>query len=154
MSSNNDSTSEIIFVKSEKVEDSLVKRKTAAAPTLQGKKVKKIYIEPCVSYLNYIVFHLPRNLLPKRFIPTCHHCEKVGHIWPNCFKLKLHVHKNKNSHSRKEPLGLCRMMMGGLTRLDKFENIHVFTPSFRKVWVRKDYTIQPLRGSGNDLTLI
>jgi hypothetical protein len=41
LSSNNDSTSEIIFVKFEKIEDSLVKRKTAAASTSQGKKVKK-----------------------------------------------------------------------------------------------------------------
>jgi hypothetical protein len=46
------------------------------------------------------------------------------------------------------------MMMGGLSRLDKFENVHVSTPSFRKVWVRNDYTIQTLRGSGSDLTLI
>jgi hypothetical protein len=46
------------------------------------------------------------------------------------------------------------MMMGGLSRLDKFGNVHVSTPSFRKVWVRNDYTIQTLRGSGSDLTLI
>jgi hypothetical protein len=50
LSSNNDFTFEIIFVKSEKVKDSLVKRKTTDAPTSQGKKVKKIYIEPCISY--------------------------------------------------------------------------------------------------------
>jgi hypothetical protein len=93
LSSNNDPTFEIIFVKSEKVEDSLVKRKTAAALTSQGKKVKKIYIEPSISYPKYRVVHPPRNLPPKRFIPTCHHCGKVGHIRPNCFKLKPHVHK-------------------------------------------------------------
>jgi hypothetical protein len=29
------------------------------------------------------------------------------------------------------------MMMGGLSKLVKFENVHVSTP--RKVWVRKDY---------------
>jgi hypothetical protein len=64
------------------------------------------------------------------------------------------MHKNKNSLSRKEPLGLCTMMTGGLSSLDKFENVHVSIPSFKKVWVMKDYTIQPLRGSGSDLTLI
>jgi hypothetical protein len=64
------------------------------------------------------------------------------------------VHKNKNSRPRKEPLGFCTMMMGGLSSLAKFKNVHVSTPSFKKVWVRKDYTIQPLRGSGSDHTLI
>jgi hypothetical protein len=103
LSSNNDSTSEIIFVKFEKIEDSLVKRKTAAASTSQGKKVKKNYIEPCLSYPKYRVVHPPRNLPLKRFIPTYHRRGKVGHIRPNCFKLKPHEHKNKNSYSRKEP---------------------------------------------------
>jgi hypothetical protein len=37
--------------------------------------------------------------------------------------------KNKNSHFEKEPLGLCTMMMGGLSRLDKFENVHVSSGS-------------------------
>jgi hypothetical protein len=46
------------------------------------------------------------------------------------------------------------MMIKGLSRLDKNENVHVSTSSFKKVWVRKDYTIQPLKGSGSDLTLI
>ena len=64
LSSKNDSSSEIIFVKPKKVEDYLVKRKTAAAPTSQGKKVKKIYIEPCVSYPKCRVVHPPRNLPP------------------------------------------------------------------------------------------
>ena len=106
----------------------MVKKKIAAASTSQGKKVKKIYIEPCVSYPKYRFVHPPRNLPPKRFIPTCHHCEKVGNIQPKGFKLNPHVHKTKNYFSRKEPLGLCTMMMGGLFRINKFKNVsHLYT---------------------------
>jgi hypothetical protein len=25
-----------------------------------------------------------------KFVPTCHNCGKIGHIWPNCYLLKFH----------------------------------------------------------------
>jgi hypothetical protein len=25
-----------------------------------------------------------------KFVPTCHNCGKIGHIWPNCYLLKSH----------------------------------------------------------------
>ena len=137
----NDSIFKIMFVKLEKVEDSLVERNKAAAPTSQCKKGTKIHIEPCVFYPKNRVVHPPRNLSPQRFIPTCHYCNKIGHIRPNCFKLKPCKHKKKISYSKKEPLGLCTVMIEGLSRLDKIENIHISTPPFKKVWVKKDYTI-------------
>jgi hypothetical protein len=73
------------------------KENQAATSTLQGKKGKKIYIEPHASYPKPRVVHPPRKLPSQRFVPTCHHCGKVGHIRPHCFNLKPHVQKNKNS---------------------------------------------------------
>jgi hypothetical protein len=45
-----------------------------------------------------------------KFIPTCHHCGKVGHIRPNCFKMKPCEYKNDSSYSRNSYEGLCNMM--------------------------------------------
>ena len=45
------------------------------------------------------------------------------------------------------------MMKGVLSRLDEFEKVHKPRPKITLVWVRKDETIHPLRGSGNELTL-
>ena len=30
---------------------------------------------------------IPQNQSKVKFIPTCHHCGKIGHIRPNCFRL-------------------------------------------------------------------
>jgi hypothetical protein len=97
--------------------------------------------------------HPPRKLPSQRFVPTCHHCGKVGHIRPHCFNLKTHVQKNKNSVPRIDCESLVTMMKGVLSRLDQFEKVHKPRPKFTQVWVRKDDTIHPLRGSGNELTL-
>jgi hypothetical protein len=45
------------------------------------------------------------------------------------------------------------MMKGVLFRLDEFVKGHKPRPKITQVWVRKDETIHPLRGSGNELTL-
>jgi hypothetical protein len=97
--------------------------------------------------------HPHRKLHSQRFVPTCHHCGKVGHIRPHCFNLKPHVHINENSYSRKESEGLVLMMREVLSRLAKFEQNHKSRPNISQVWVQKDDTIHPLRGSGGDLTL-
>jgi hypothetical protein len=36
-----------------------------------------------------------------KFVPTCHNCEKVGHIRPNCFLLKTHKSWIKQDAPRK-----------------------------------------------------
>ena len=126
------------------------KENQAVASTLQG---KKIYIESHASYPKPRVMHPPRKLSSQRFVPTCHHCGKVGHIRPHCFNLKSQLQKNKNSISRKDCEGLVMMMKGVLFRLNQFEKVHKPRPKITQVWVRNDETIHPLRGSGNELTL-
>jgi regulator of replication initiation timing len=152
-SSNRAPTSKIVFVKPVKVEESSGEGKSAVSPTWQGKKGKKNSFVPNASVPKPKVAHPPRKLHSQRFVPTCHHCGKVGHIRPHCFNLKPHMQKNKNSVSRKDCEGLVTMMKGVLSRLDKFEKVHKPRPKITQVWVRKDDTIHPLRVSGNELTL-
>jgi hypothetical protein len=155
-SSNRAPTSKIVFVKPVKVEESSGEGKPAVSPIRQGKKGKKgkkNSFVPNASLPKPKVLHPHRKLPSQRFVPTCHHCGKVGHIRPHCFNLKPHVQKNKNSVSRKDCEGLVTMMKGVLSRLDQFENVHIPRPKITQVWVRKDDTIHPLRGSGNELTL-
>jgi hypothetical protein len=42
------------------------------------------------------------------------------------------------------------MIKGVLSRLDHFEKVHKPRPKITQVWVRKNDTIHPLRGSGNE----
>jgi hypothetical protein len=63
------------------------------------------------------------------------------------------VHINENSYSRKESEGLVIMLREVLSRLDQFEKVHKPRHKITQVWVRKDETIYPLRGSGNEFTL-
>ena len=91
LSSNCASTSEIVFVKPVKVEESSSEGKPAVDPTHQGKKSKKTFIMPHASYPKPRVVHPPRKLHSQRFVPTCHHCGKVGRIRSYCFNLKPHV---------------------------------------------------------------
>ena len=142
-----------MFVKPVKVEESSSEEKLAVAPTWQGKKGKKNSFVSYASYPKPRVVHPPRKLPSQRFVPTCHHCGKMGYIRPHCFNLKPHVQKNKNSVSRKDCEGLFKMMKGVLSRLDQFEKVHKPRPKITQVWVRKNETIHPLRGSDNELTL-
>jgi hypothetical protein len=36
-----------------------------------------------------------------KFVPTCHHCEIIGHIRPNCYLLKSQKPWNKQDASKK-----------------------------------------------------
>ena len=45
------------------------------------------------------------------------------------------------------------MMREVLSMLDKFKQSHKSRPKISRVWVMKDDTIHPLRGSYGDLTL-
>jgi hypothetical protein len=91
---------------------------------IKVRQVRKIPNEPHASYPKPRVVHPPRKLPSKRFVPTCHHCGKVGHIRPKCFDLKSHEHKSENSYSRKESKGLVIMIRKVLSKLDKFEQSH------------------------------
>ena len=77
--------------------------------------------------------HLPRKLHSQRFVPACHHYEKVGHIRPHCFNLKPYMHINEISYSRKESEGLVITMREVLSRLDKFDQSHNSRPKISLV---------------------
>ena len=91
LSSNCAPTSKIVCVQLVKVKESSGEGKLAVAPTRQGKKGKKNSIVSHASYPKPRVVHPPRKLPSQRFVPTCHHYGKVGHIQPHFFNLKLHV---------------------------------------------------------------
>jgi hypothetical protein len=130
--------SKILFVKPVKVQESSSEGKPAVALTRQGKKGKRNSIVSHASYPKPRVVHPPRKLPSQRFVPTCHHCGKVGHIRHHCFNLKPHVQKNKNSVSRKDCEGLAMMTKGVLSRSDQFEKHHKPRPKITQVWVRMD----------------
>jgi hypothetical protein len=56
------------------------KENQAAASTFHGKKGKKIHLEHHAFYPKPRVMHPPRKLPSKKFVLTCHHCGKIGHI--------------------------------------------------------------------------
>jgi predicted nuclease with TOPRIM domain len=67
LSSKNDSISKIMFVKSEKVEDSLVERNIAAAPTTQVRNVRKfilnlVYLTPRIESFILLGIYLLKGL--------------------------------------------------------------------------------------------
>jgi hypothetical protein len=80
---------------------------------------------------------------PQRAHPSCCHCGKTGQTKVECFKLKPCKPKENKIFE-----GLFSMMKSVLVRLDKLEKAHNHDLKVNKVWVRKDETIHPLRGSG------
>jgi hypothetical protein len=79
---------------------------------------EKDIVEP--SMFKYVTQHRKQHF--QRFIPTCHHCGKIGHTRPNCFKLKPREHMHENYRTSFE--GLCNMMRNVLTMLDKLDKGH------------------------------
>jgi predicted nuclease with TOPRIM domain len=129
------------------------KENQAATSTLQGKKGKKIHLEHHAFYHKPRVMHHPRKLPSQRFIPTCHHCGKIGHIRPKCFQLNNHESKRDYFRSRNSHDELFNMVKGVITQLNDLAKSHTSIPKMKKVWVKKENTTHPLRGSGGDLTL-
>jgi hypothetical protein len=84
-STNVASPSKFIFVKLVCKEESLSKKKVMYPPISRGEKGKGILIDSYVSHSTPRRAHMPRNQPFQRFIPTCRHCGKIGHIHPNCF---------------------------------------------------------------------
>jgi hypothetical protein len=54
-------------------------------------------------------------------------------------------HKSKKKQTNE---GLVNMMKSVLVRLINLDMAHTLASQVEKVWVRKDETIHPLRGSG------
>jgi hypothetical protein len=81
------------------------------------------------------------NIL-KKGSPSCHHCGKYDNTKAECFKVKPHKPKKNQIFE-----GLVNMMKSVLVRLNLDIAYNLASP-VNKVWVRKDETIHPLRGSG------
>lgn len=79
---------------------------------------------------------------PQRDSSSCHHYGKYGHIKAECFKVKLHKSKKKQTNG-----GLVNTMKNVLVRLINWDMAHTPASQVENVWVRKDGTIHPLRGS-------
>jgi hypothetical protein len=45
------------------------------------------------------------------------------------------------------------MVKGVITQLNDLARSHTSVPKMKKVWVKKENTTHPLKGSGGDLTL-
>jgi hypothetical protein len=142
------SPSKSIFVKSVCKEKNLAKKKEMLPSVSRGKKGKGILIDSYVSRAN-----MPKNQPTQRFIPTCHHCGKIGHIRPNCFQLNNHESKRDYLRSRNSHDELFNMMKDVITQLNDLAKSYTSVPKMKKIWVKKENTTHPLRGSGGDLTL-
>jgi hypothetical protein len=131
----------------------LVKKKEMLPPVSRGEKGKGILTNSYVSRFTLRRAHMPRNQPSQRFIPTCHHCCKIGHIRPNCFQLNNHESKRDYLRSRNNHDELFNMVRGVITQLNDLAKSHSSVPKMKKVWVKKENATHPLRGSGGDLTL-
>jgi hypothetical protein len=147
------SPSKLIFVKPVCKEENLAKKKEMLPPVSRGKKGKGILTDSYVSRYTPRRARMPRNQPTQRFIPTCHHCGKIGHIRPNCFQLNNHESKRDYLRSRNSHDELFNMVKGVITQLNDLAKSHTSVPKMKKIWVKKEDTTHPLRGSGGDLTL-
>ena len=84
-SSNIASPSKLIFVKPVYKEENLTKKKVMYPLVSRCEKGKGILTDSYMSRSTPRRAHMPRNQPSQRFIPTCHHCGKIGHIHPKCF---------------------------------------------------------------------
>jgi hypothetical protein len=80
---------------------------------------------------------------PQRGSPSCHHSGKNSHTKAKYFREKPHKPKEIQIYE-----GLVYMMKNVLVSLDKLDMAYNPGSQVNKVWVRKDETIHPLRGSG------
>jgi hypothetical protein len=84
-----------------------------------------------------------RRHYPQRGSPSCRQCGKYGNTKAECFRMKPHKPKKNQTNE-----GLVNMMNSVLVRLINLDMAHTPASQVEKVWVRKDETIHPLRGSG------
>lgn len=118
--------------------------KSSTSSHLKTNFVKALYSKPSI-------LESPKAPKPKRFVPTCHHCGKLGHIRPNCYSLKR-LSRNpplvKRGPQTKRFIPTCHNCgQDGHTRPNYFapKRTHVLNPSFfAKVDSRKSYSPRPL----------
>jgi hypothetical protein len=79
----------------------------------------------------------------QRGSPSCHLCGKYGHTKAECFRMEPHKSKKKQTNE-----GLVNMMKSVLVRLINLDMAHTPASQVEKVWVKKDETIHPSKGSG------
>jgi hypothetical protein len=75
---------------------------------------------------------------PQRGSPSCRHCGKYGHTKAECFRVKPHKPKRKQTNE-----GLVNMMKSVLVRLINLDMAYNPASQVNNVWVRKDETIHP-----------
>jgi len=80
---------------------------------------------------------LQQRHYPQRGSPSCRQCGKYGHTKAECFRTKNQTNE-----------WLVNMMKSVLIRLINLDMAHTPASQIENVWVRKDETIHPLRGSG------
>ena len=126
----------IIFVKAKTVDLSPQKEsKVKFVPT--PPKAKEINVHPKKTNTTNV------EVKSFKFIPTCHHCGKIGHIRPNCFKLnRMH-----NSVKFYKPIchncgvighirpNCAKLRNNKVNVIPKVEKI--VRPKIKTIWVRK-----------------
>jgi hypothetical protein len=66
----------------------------------------------------------------------------------NNHESKRDYFRSRNSHDE-----LFNMVRGVITQLNDLAKSHSYVPKMKKVWIKKENTTHPMRGSGGDLTL-
>jgi hypothetical protein len=110
--------------------------------SLGSGKQSKRQVSLALNLLSLIMFF--GNNGPQRDSPSCYHYGKYGHIKAECFKVKPHKPKKNQTNE-----GLVNKMKNVLVRLINWDIAHTPASQVKKVWVRKDETIHPLRGVGS-----
>jgi hypothetical protein len=121
-------------------------------PVSRGKKGKGILPNSYVFHSTPKPAHMSSNKPSQRFIPTCHHYGKIGHIRPKCFQLNNHESRRDYFCSRDSHDELYNMLKGVITQLNDLSKSRTCVPKMKKVWVKKIDTVHPLRESGIGLT--
>jgi hypothetical protein len=80
---------------------------------------------------------------PQRSSPSCRHNYKNGYSKAEYFRAKPHKPKEIQTDE-----GLVNMMNSALVRLINLDMAYYPASQVEKVWIKKDETIYPLRGSG------
>jgi hypothetical protein len=109
------SHSKLNFVKPVCKEENSAKKKVVYPSVSRGEKGKGILTDSYVCRSTPRRAHMPRNQPFQRFIPTCHHSGKIGHIRPNCFQLNNHESKRDYFCSRDSHDELFNMLRGVIT---------------------------------------
>jgi len=105
----------------------------------QEPKTGKSSSKPCMPHHAF----WQKRQYPQRGSPACRHCGKYDHTKAKCFGVKPHKPKKNQIYE-----GLVNVMKSVLVKLNNLDIAYNPASQVNKVWVRKDETIYPLRGSG------